>query len=84
MYDFASETIQRGLSLCARIALGVVAVIFGSGMILIAPPTDKASYNYLFGGFRLLIGIVSATRGRLRQFVGSMMARPCFSSGSPP
>jgi drug/metabolite transporter (DMT)-like permease len=81
MYDFASETIQRGLSLGARIVLGVVAAIFGVAMMVIAPPTDKAPYYYLMGVFCFSIGVACATRGRLRQFVGSTIGVATFLSG---
>ena len=81
MYEQANETINKGLSLGARVTLGLVATLFGVVMVLIAPPTDKAIYFYLFGVFCLLIAIACFTSGRFRQFVGSVIGSTMFGIG---
>ncbi len=55
MYKEAEEQISKGLSPFSRFLLGSVAGLFGVMMILIAPPTDKEIYFYIFGGFCLVI-----------------------------
>ncbi len=81
MYEQANETINQGLSLGARIVLGLVSGLFGIVMLLVAPPTDKAVYFYLFGAFCLSIAIACFTRGRVRQFVGSLIGTIVFLMG---
>ena len=81
MYEQANKTINQGLSLGARITLGVISGLFGVVMLLIAPPTDKAIYFYLFGVFCLLITVASFTKGRVRQFVGSSIGSAIFIMG---
>ena len=81
MYRQASETINHGLSLGARIVLGLVSGLFGVVMLSIAPPTDKAIYFYLFGAFCLFIAIACFTTGRLRQCVGSAVGSAVFIIG---
>lgn len=71
MYKAAQEQINKGLSPSARFVLGFFSALFGAVMVLAAPPTDKAVYFHAFGLFCILIGIACATRGRVRQFVGS-------------
>jgi len=63
MYRQAEETINHGLSLGARLLLGVLATLFGITMVLIAPPTDKAIFFYAFGIFCLLIALGCFTKG---------------------
>ena len=81
MYEQANETITQGLSLGARIFLGSISGLFGVAMILIAPPTDKTVFFYLFGVFCLFITIACFTRGRIRQFVGSTIGVTIFFTG---
>lgn len=81
MYEQANETINQGLSLGARIFLGSISGLFGVVMILVAPPTDKAVFFYLFGAFCLFISIACFTRGRIRQFVGSTIGVAIFIAG---
>ena len=81
MYEQANETITQGLSLGARVLLGVISGLFGIVMLLIAPPTDKAIYFYLFGAFCLFITVACFTRGRVRQFVGSSIGSAIFVMG---
>lgn len=73
MYKAAEEQISKGLSPSSRLILGLFSALFGAVMVLAAPPTDKAVYFYALGIFCLLIGIACATRGRVRQFVGSVV-----------
>ena len=81
MYEQANKTITAGLSLGARITLGLISGLFGVVMLLIAPPTDKAVYFHLFGAFCLLIAIASFTSGRVRQFIGSTIGAAIFIMG---
>jgi hypothetical protein len=81
VYREANETINEGMSLGARIMLGSVSALFGVVMILIAPPTDKQVYFYLFGAFCLFIALACFTRGRVRQFLGSTIGVVIFFAG---
>lgn len=73
MYKVANDKINEGLSPLVRYLLAFFSGLFGLGMILIAPPTEKAIFYYLFGGFCLLICFVSITKGKVRQFIGSII-----------
>lgn len=73
MYKEAEEQISKGLSPFSRFLLGSVAGLFGVMMILIAPPTDKEIYFYIFGGFCLVICLACIFKGRVRQFLGSIV-----------
>ena len=73
MYREAEEKINEGLSPLSRILLGSVSGLFGLMMFLIAPPTDKQIYFYLFGGFCLAICFACIFKGRVRQFLGSLI-----------
>ena len=78
MYRTAEEKINKGLSPSARVILGIFAGFFGLLIIVTAPPTDKAVYVYIFGGFCLLICVACMTSGRVRQFVGSAIGLMLF------
>jgi hypothetical protein len=78
MYQAAEEQINRGLSLGARLTLGFFSASFGIVMLLVAPPTDKAVFFYVFGGFCMLISVACVTRGRIRQFIGSVIGLTLF------
>jgi len=78
MYQAAEADINKGLSRGARFLLGSVSGLFGLMMILIAPPTDKAVLFYGLGIFFLLISLACFTRGRARQFVGSLVGCVLF------
>jgi len=78
MYELANQQINQGLSLGARILLGVFASLFGIVMVLCALPGDKAIYSQICGGYFLLIGIACFTRGRVRQCVGSAIGCGLF------
>ena len=73
MYQEAEEKINEGLSPFSKILLGSVSGLFGLMMILIAPPTDKQLYFYLFGGFCCVISMACIFKGRVRQFLGSII-----------
>ena len=73
MYREAEEKIKEGLSPFSRILLGCVSGLFGLMMVLIAPPTEKLVYFYLFGAFCLAISLACIFTGRLRQFLGSII-----------
>ena len=79
----AEVTINQGLSLGARILLGLFATLFGVVMILTAPPEAgaKAMIFYALGAFCLLIAIACLTQGRARQFVGSIIGSAIFLAG---
>jgi len=83
MYEQAVKSIDQGLSLGARIALGSIAAVFGLVMILIASPEtgSKAIFFYGFGAFCLSIAIACFTTGRVRQFVGSTIGCIIFLTG---
>lgn len=81
MYQEAERTINHGLSLGARLLLGVFAMLFGAVMVLVAPPTDKAIYFYLFAGFCLLLALICFTQGQARQFIGSLIGCTIFGLG---
>ncbi|MCF8075768.1 MAG: sigma-E processing peptidase SpoIIGA [Desulfotignum sp.] len=81
MYKLANQTINKGLSLGARITLGVISGLFGVVMLLIAPPTEKAIYFYLFGAFCLFITVACFTKDRIRQFIGSSIGSAIFIMG---
>jgi hypothetical protein len=82
VYKVAEEQIRSGLSAGARLLLGLFAAVFGIVMILIAPPTDNAFFFYAFGGFCLIVGVACATRGRLRQFIGSVIGSVLFCASA--
>ena len=67
------EQINKGLSPFARFIIGIFSALFGAVMVLIAPPTDKAVSFYAFGIFCFLISAACVTKGRARQFVGSVI-----------
>ena len=73
LYKAAEEQISKGLSPFSRFILGFFSTLFGVVMVLIAPPTDKAVFFYAFGIFCLLISAACVTKGRVRQFVGSVI-----------
>lgn len=75
MYDAANDLITRqGLSLGSRILLGLVAVLFGLIMVASAAESDAPLLVYLAGGFCFAIALACVTRGRVRQFVGGIIA----------
>lgn len=67
------KKINEGLSPFSRVLLGSFSGLIGVMMILIAPPTEKQLYFYLFGGFSLTIALACIFKGRVRQFLGSII-----------
>lgn len=81
MYEQANEKINEGLSFGARLLLGSVSAVFGLIMIMGASGEDKVFLHYLFAAFCLLIALACCTRGRVRQFVGSIVGSAMFVIG---
>ncbi|MCC5085439.1 MULTISPECIES: hypothetical protein [Xanthomonas] len=81
MHQEAERIINHGLSLGARLLLGVFAMLFCVVLVLVAPPTDKAIYFYLFSAFCLLLFLACFTQGRVRQFIGSLIGCTIFGLG---
>lgn len=69
----AEEEINSGLSPFSRVLLGLVSGLLGAMVIFIAPDTDKRIYFYIFGGFCLVITLACTFKGRIRQFMGSII-----------
>jgi len=78
MYKSAEKEIRRGLSLPARFILGSVSAIFGIGMIMLPISVETAFYSNAFGIFFLIISLACFTKGKFRQFVGSLMGCSLF------
>lgn len=78
MYEAAEEQITKGLSPAARFLLGTVAGLFGLLMLAIAPGNPHAFFAALFALFCLLISLACFTRGRARQFLGSLIGGILF------
>ena len=74
MHEVAAEKISEGLSLPARIILFIFSSLFGAIMFLTAPDSEKAIYFYAFSIFCFSIGIACISKGRVRQFIGSLIA----------
>lgn len=68
----------EAFSTFSKILLGSISGLFGVMMIAIAPPTEKAIFFYLFGGFCLAICLACVFKGRLRQFIGSSIGSCVF------
>jgi hypothetical protein len=78
LYRIAEQQIRSGLSRGARLVLGLSAAVAGIVMFLVAPPTDKAIWFYAFSAFCLLIALACLTKGRVRQFIGSVIGCALF------
>lgn len=78
MYKAAEQVINKGLSPFARFILGLFSGLFGIVMVLFAPPTIKAIFFYAFGGLYLLISLATLTKGKVRQFIGSIIGCVLF------
>ena len=61
-----------------KILLGFFSGLFGVMMIAIAPTTEQAIFYYLFGGFCLAICLACIFRGRVREFMGSIVGFTVF------
>lgn len=78
MYKEAEQQINQGLSPFTKLLLGTLSGLMGLMMIVIAPPTENQLHFYLFGGFCLLISFCCVTRGKVRQFAGSIIGCVIF------
>src|SRR5262245_39977864 len=74
MHKVAASTIRGGLSWGARILLGLVAGLFGVLMLAMAPDATSPVGFAAFGLFCIAIALACMTSGRVRQFVGSVIA----------
>ena len=81
MYEAANEKINEGLGLGARIFIGAIAGLFGIFMVLAGMGPERSLGSIVFGAFCLMIAIVCATRGRVRQFFGSFIGTVIFLVG---
>jgi uncharacterized membrane protein HdeD (DUF308 family) len=61
-----------------QILLGFFSGLFGVMTIAIVPDTDKAIFYYTFGGFCLAICFACVFRGRVREFMGSIVGFVVF------
>jgi hypothetical protein len=75
MYKVANEIITgKGLSVGARVFLGLISALLGVVMVIIAEDSKFPIAIYLFGAFCFSITLACTTWGRVRQFVGSLIA----------
>ncbi len=81
MYRAADETINKGLSLGARILLGTVAALFGVIMVLFATTSERPLGAYLFSVLCFVVALACFTQGRTRQFLGSIIGSAMFVAG---
>lgn len=81
MYRAADEAVNKGLSLGARILLGSVSALFGAIMMLFASTSQEPLAACLFGAVCFAIALACFTRGRVRQFVGSLIGSAMFLAG---
>jgi hypothetical protein len=71
------------MSLGAKIAIALFALLFGGVMFLhgtTADP-DKAWFSYAFGAFCLLIAAALLLKGRVAEFCGSVVACGVLAAG---
>jgi hypothetical protein len=74
MYEIANEKITgKGLSVGARVFLGIISALFGFMMIISAEESKFPFAIYLFGAFCFLVMLTCVTSGRVRQFIGSVI-----------
>ncbi|MCL1139191.1 hypothetical protein [Shewanella pneumatophori] len=78
MYKEAEEKLNEGLSPVSRWILGFVSGLFGLAMILMAPESSAPLGFIGFGAFFLLIAMACIFKGRIRQFVGSLIGTAVF------
>lgn len=79
MYREAAEQIHKGLSLGARITLGVAALLLAVMVLAIETPVENLLFVYAFAGFNLAITVACVTQGRIRQFAGSVIGVGLFA-----
>lgn len=73
MYREAEEHMKEGFCPVSKFIIGGVSGLLGIMMILIAPPTEKQLYFYLFGSIFLVISLACIFKGRVRLFFGSII-----------
>ena len=75
MHSGEGKEVGGSMSLGARLLLGVVSLLVGVLMVLIASPEEGAKklFFYGFGGFCFLSTLWCVTHGRVRSFVGSLV-----------
>lgn len=78
MYKLGERIIKEGLSPVPRILLGVVSAIFGLVMVTTASGTADPFFSTMIGSFCFAVTLASATWGRVRQFVGSLIGAALF------
>lgn len=72
--NYAGRITRYGLSFGARITLAIFAGFFGVIMLHAASQIDAGAVPYyMFAAFCLMIAIACVTKGRVRQFVGSII-----------
>ena len=79
MYREAAKQIDKGLSLGARVVIGVGALLTALVVFIDAPP-ENTLFVYAVAGFCLAIAVACVARGRLRQFVGSGIGVGLFAA----
>lgn len=83
MYERANSEITRGLSLGARLLLGLMSALFGLVMVLTTPIGEpRAVWFYAFGVFCFFITVACFTSSRVRQFIGSLIGCIIFLVGA--
>ena len=81
MYEEANTAITKGLSVGPRIILGLVSALFGAGMVILGADSEHPIGVIGFGMFCLLISTACIAKGRVRQFVGSVIGSAIFILG---
>ena len=78
MYKEAADQINEGLSLGARIVLGLASLLLALLVLAIDTPPGKALFVYAFSGFSFAIAVACVVKGRLRRFMGSIIGLGLF------
>ncbi len=78
MDETEESTIPRSESRAARLLLGAAAGFFGVLIFIITPGSPSPVSLAMFGMFCIVIALACATRGRVRQFLGSVIASVVF------
>ncbi|RZU38689.1 hypothetical protein EV700_2624 [Fluviicoccus keumensis] len=82
MYSAGKEVLEQGLSLFSRILLGVVAGLFGVGMIFMGHAAKAPWFFYVFGSFCLFITVACITTGKVRVFFGRLIGALVFMAAA--
>lgn len=78
MYKLGERIIKEGLSPVSRILLGTVSAIFGLIMVSTASGTADPFFATMIGAVCFAVMLASATWGRVRQLVGSLIGVALF------